>query len=92
MPTYDFNIRDIGGNGEFISWATIDLLVDGKVTETETFTGNHEEAPGYSGQELAASYGIAWVESNMFTLEERLGPFGLEWEREQADRFAEVPF
>jgi hypothetical protein len=34
----------------------------------------------------AASCGHAWIESQTFTLEERLGEFGLEWEREQHER------
>jgi len=34
----------------------------------------------------AASFLRAWQESEDFTLEERLGPFGIEWEREQEER------
>jgi hypothetical protein len=36
--------------------------------------------------EDAASFVAAMEESVLYTLEERLGPFGLEWEREQEDR------
>jgi hypothetical protein len=74
--TYDYVIRDVEDNGEFLSWATVDYLEDGKVVATETFCGSGEEPPGYTGEQLVS----------MYTIEERLGPFGLEWQREQEER------
>jgi len=84
--TYDYVIRDIADNGEFLSWATVDYLEDGKVVESETFCGTGEEPPGYTGEQLARSAASAWLETRIYTIEERLGPYGIEWQREQAER------
>ena len=89
---YDYVIRDVRDNGEFLSWATVDYLVNGEVTETETFTGSTEEPPGYTGLDLARSAAEAWLDAQTYTLEERLGPYGLEWQRERTADFADVPF
>lgn len=70
--TYDTVIRDVGDNGEFLSWATVDYLVDGQVTESETFVGTSEEPPGYTGLMLAESSAAAWLDAMTYTLEERL--------------------
>jgi len=79
---HDWRIRDVEDNGEFLSWATVDYIVDGKVIESETFCGTSEEPPGYTGYELAVSSAQSWWETQEYTAEERLGPFGLEWARE----------
>ena len=84
--TYDYVIRDVEDNGEFLSWATVDYLEDGKVVESETFCGTSEEPPGYTGEQLARSAAAAWLEVASYTVEERLGPYGIEWQREQAER------
>jgi hypothetical protein len=80
--TYDYVIRDIADNGEFLSWATVDYLED----ESETFCGTSEDPPGYTGEQLALSSAAVWLETRIYTIEERLGPYGLEWEREQEER------
>lgn len=81
--TYDFHIRDEWDNGEFMTGATVDLLEDGKVVHTETFTASSEDEPGpafsaygngndnHAGT-LARSYAWAWIESQTTTLEDRL--------------------
>ena len=83
MAKYDWRIRDVEDNGEFLSWATVDYIVDGKVIESETFCGTSEEPLGHTGYELAQSAAQSWWETQEYTIEERLGPFGLEWQREQ---------
>jgi hypothetical protein len=83
---FDWEIVDVGDNGEFISWATVIYKVDGVEINRETFHGTSEEPPGHSGYELALSDARAWWETREYTIEERLGPFGLEWQREQEER------
>lgn len=90
--TYSYEIKEIGDNGEFLSWATLVYLVDGAVTGTERFVGTSEEPPGWTGVQLARSAGDSWVEAQTYTIEERLGQYGVEWEREMVERFDEVPF
>lgn len=87
--TYDYRLVDVGDNGEFLSWATVEYLEDGEVVDTQRFVGTSEEPPGYTGEQLAVSNAEAWLETMTYTLEERLGPYGLEWEREQAERFGQ---
>ena len=83
MPSrYDWRIRDVEDNGEFLSWATVDYIVDGQVVKSETFCGTNEEPPGYTGYELAISAARSWWETQEYSMEERLGPFGLEYQRE----------
>lgn len=82
---YDYRVRDIHDNGEFLTFATVDLLVDGKVEHTETFCVSGEDDPDDATRH-AISYAQSWVESQLYTLEERLGPYGIEWEREQDER------
>jgi hypothetical protein len=83
MPEYDWRIRDVEDNGEFLSWATVDYIVDGEVVESQTFCGTSEEPPGHTGAELARSAAVAWWETATYTAEERLGPYGLEYQRER---------
>ncbi len=74
FATYDFVVRDAWDNDEFMTGATVDLLVKGVVVETETFTASTEDPPDgsfsayYNGQSnhamtQALSYANAWVES-----------------------------
>lgn len=93
MPSYDFEIRDSGDNGEFLTWATVVLLQDGQEVERHELWGSSEE-PGPDAVQQASSLGCSWVESMETPLEVRLAPFGPEWEREQADRYSydDVPF
>ena len=96
-PAFDFLVRDEWDNGEFMTGATVDLLEAGQVVHTETFVCSSEDAPGPgfsaygNGRDnhaltQALSYANSWLESVTTTLEERLAPFGPEWQREQEDR------
>lgn len=96
---FSFQVRDEWDNGEFLTGATVDLIQDGEVVGTETFTASSEDAPGEAfsaygnGRDnhagtLARSFAWGWLESQETTPEERLAPFGLEWERELED----IPF
>lgn len=99
VPTYDFRIRDEWDNGEFVTGATVDLIVRGKVIHTETFTASSEDAPGpgfsaygngldnHAGT-LARSYAWAWLDGCERPLEERYAPFGEEWIREREEETA----
>lgn len=86
MATYDFRIENIWDNGEFLSGATVVYLEDGREIDREEFVGSMEDAPGYTGTQLATSAAGAWLETQTYTIEERLGPFGIEWQREQDER------
>jgi hypothetical protein len=86
MPEYDWQITDVGDNGEFLTWATLVYIEDGEVIGTKKFYGTSEEPPGTSGEDLARYCGQVWYECQTTTIEERLGPFGLEWQREQEER------
>lgn len=94
FATYDFRVYDETDNGEFMTGAKVDLIERGIVIHTETFTASSEDpyGPAFSaygnGRDnhagtLARSYAWAWVDSVSIPLEERLAPFGPEWEREQ---------
>ncbi len=98
--SYDFRVYDEFDNGEFITSAKVDLIENGKVTHTEEFIASSEDAPGAgfsaygNGRDNHAgtqsrSFAWAWIESRTTTLEDRLGPGGIEWQREQDER-AEV--
>lgn len=84
-PRFDYRIYDAGDNGEFLNWCKLDLIENGKVVATHSFSGTTEE-PCPSAVEQAHSFGVAWIESCEYTLEERLGPYGIEWEREAEER------
>lgn len=93
VATYDFRVYDEWDNGEFMTGAKVDLIVRGKVVETETFTASSEDAPGpgfsaygngldnHAGT-LARSYAWAWLDAMVTPFEERFAPFGPEFERE----------
>ena len=88
MPKYDFRIEDATDNGEFLTSATLVMLADGEEVGRETFHASSEFPNDGPATVIAASAGHAWIESMEYTLEERLGPYGLEWEREQEERYA----
>lgn len=99
FATYDFRIRDEWDNGEFMTGATVDYYVRGRRVDTETFTASSEDAPGPgfsaygNGRDnhaltLALSAAWSWIESCETPLEERLAPFGSEWQREQEEELA----
>lgn len=87
-PTADYKVYDQWDNGEFNTGCKLDLILNGEVVATESFFGSTEFEGGEVATRQAISYAQAWVESQVYTLEERLGPFGLEWEREQEERYA----
>jgi len=90
MPKYDFRIVDAWDNGEFLTGCTLELLVDGAVLETHRFTASSEFPNDGTATYQASSFACSWLEAMEYTLEERLGPFGLEWSREQEERH--MPF
>lgn len=88
MTTFDYRVYDEFDNGEFITGCKLDLLEDGKVVATESFTASSEE-PGlpsayYTGSgnhavTQALSYANAWVEAEERRAEAaRLGVHPLE--------------
>lgn len=87
---YSFIVYDVVDNGEFLTFAKLDLLhvQDGAAVtlETVSFSGSTEFMDDTDAVRKAVSYGTAWVEAQTYTLEERIGPYGLEWEREQGER------
>lgn len=91
FDTFDFRVYDVWDNEEFLTGAKVDLIERGRVVETKTFVGSSEFAEAYllegSASAQASSYAMAWVEAMSFSFEERLGPYGMEWEREAMDRF-----
>lgn len=93
VAEYDFSVYDVSHNGEFLTSARLDLLhvLNGRAVTLETvrFSGS-SEFPGEDAAAQALSYGLAWAESQNYSLEERIGRYGLEWEREQDDRLAVV--
>jgi hypothetical protein len=83
---YDFRIHDVNDNGEFITTAWVDLLVKGELVECRSFCCSTEFGPSPTAAECAASYALAWVEAQTYSFEDRLGPYGIEWEREMEER------
>lgn len=89
FSTYDFRVTDIFDNGEFLTSATLELLERGVVVERREFVGSTEFEESYregSAAVQAAAYAWAWIESRETPLEERLAPFGPEWQLEQEER------
>lgn len=92
MPTgihADYRIVERGDNGEFLTWARLALVVEDEVVDIVEFRGS-SEFPGEDAVRQAVSYGEAFVETVETPIEERLGPWGVEWEREHAERLAET--
>lgn len=87
MATADYHVIDHGDNGEFLTWATLALIYEGEWVDTVEFTGS-SEFPGDDALAQAISYGVAFVEAHIFSIEERLGCYGIECEREQDERRA----
>ena len=61
-----------------ITWA------DGRI-ERHSFA-SFFDSPSEPAAWQAASFVAAFEETQLYTLEERLGPYGIEWEREQEER------
>lgn len=74
-------------NEEGSTFAEVTItFANGEVIK-ESFA-SYFDSPSESAVVQAASYVAAFEESQMYTLEERLGPFGLEWEREMEERYS----
>lgn len=89
FPTFDYRVRDVGDNGEFGTWATLDLLERGEVVHSETFRCSSEFPPemtsmygaGHENDAVAQaiSRGVAYVEAEERRAEaDRLGVHPLE--------------
>jgi hypothetical protein len=86
-PVYDYVIRDCWDNGEFLTGCTLDLREGGKVMDSIEFTGSLEFGDNDgTAVTQAMSYGNAWYDARTYTLEERLGSYGIEWEAEMEER------
>lgn len=115
FPDFHFEVRDVGDDGEFGTWATVYYYEKGVEVHSERFSASTEDPPmgGFSAygnglsnnaetQALSAAW--AWHESmerhaeaarlskvlgrEVHPLEIAFSPFGPEWEREQAERYA----
>ena len=74
-------------NDEGSDVATVTIsFADGSEPIVEHFARWVDSGPIESATVQAASYVAAFEESQLYTLEERIGPYGLEWEREQEER------
>lgn len=73
-------------NDEGSDFATITITFDDGETLVESFARWVDSGPIESALVQAASYVAAFEESQSSTLEERLAPFGPEWEREMEER------
>jgi hypothetical protein len=72
-------------NDEGSTFATVTITFEDGTVEVEHFA-SWFDSPGESATVQAASFVAAFEESQQYSLEERLGPYGLEWEREQHER------
>jgi len=72
-------------NDEGSDFATVTITWPDGQQEVEEFASFFDD-PAPSASVQAASFLAAMQEAEEYSLEERLGPYGLEWEREQADR------
>ena len=88
-PTYEISSERFV-NEEGSEFVTVTITWPGTELEERTLFASYFDDLGPSASEQAASFVHAFVESQEFTLEERLGPYGLEWEREQLDRMGGV--
>lgn len=76
-----------GSNDEGSTWAVVNIRFADGTEEDHRFWASFED-PIESAYVQAVSFLNALYESVTYTLEERLGPYGIEWQREQADRLA----
>lgn len=83
MADYEIH-AETSENDEGSTFATITIRDEGGIWRHH-FASYFDDA-SESATVQAASFVRAYEESREFTLEERLGPFGLEWEREQMER------
>ena len=72
-------------NDEGSDFATVTITFDNGETITESFA-SYFDSPSESAVEQAASYIAAFEDTQEYSLEERLGPYGIEWEREMEER------
>lgn len=85
-PDASYQVYAVWDNGEFLTGAKVDLILGGEIIDTETYVISCECGEQHTATDHAISSAEAWVEAQTYTLEERLGPYGIEWQREQAER------
>jgi len=73
-------------NDEGSDFATVTITWADGTVQVEHFSRWIDSGPIESAAVQAASFVAAFEESQEYTLEERLGPYGLEWDREQEER------
>lgn len=76
---FDYQVTDILPYDDGTMYCKCLLLKSGEVQHVQEFSS-------YQAVEDATSFGQAYVEASTYSLQERLGPFGIEWEREQHER------
>jgi hypothetical protein len=82
--SYDYRIEVEESEDGEAQYAKVAYLEDGKVVGSESFVSTFEDV--HSARDMALSSAGAWLETVTYSFEERLGPFGIEWEREQEGR------
>ena len=85
--TLTYLIENEFDNGEFLTSCDLVYCENGHEVSRETYYGSTEFAPGYTAITQAVSAGQAWLDVSSAPLDEQLGPYGLEWQREQAERY-----
>lgn len=86
MPTYDYLITNSTREDGLARFARVYLIVDGETVDYQDFSQFLEDGDQVSASEQAASYAMAWYEACTTSLEERLGPNGIEYQREMEER------
>lgn len=77
---------ETSANDEGSTFATVTTtLADGEVV-TETFASYFDDGDSVTAGDAAVSYVTAMCEARDYSLEERLGAYGMEFQREQAER------
>jgi len=83
----DYTIStELDVNDEGSDFATVTITFANGETIVERFARWFDSGPIESAAVQAASYIAAFEDTQNYTLEELLGPYGIEWEREQYER------
>jgi hypothetical protein len=77
------SVRTVNEEGSDFVTVTIRFADGSEVVER---FASYFDDPSASALEQAASFVAAFEETQRYTLEELLGPFGIEWAREQHER------
>jgi len=73
-------------NDEGSTFAHVNVRWPDGSEEDHRFAAMFDDGPIESASVQASSFLSSLYDVTHYTLEERLGPFGLEWEREQEER------